>query len=88
MKQEKEQSIALQNKRDLGAGPVGGIALNFTCSTSMAWGSPLWIPGTDLARLIKPCCSLINKVKYRKMGTDVSSRPIFLSKKKRIGSGC
>ena len=27
-------------------------------------------------------------IKQKKMGTDVSSGPIFLSKKRRIGGGC
>ena len=30
----------------------------------------------------------IPHIKYRKMGTDVSSGPVFLSKKRRIGGRC
>ena len=30
--------------------------VKFTCSISAAQGSRVWIPGTDLAPLIKPCC--------------------------------
>ena len=30
----------------------------------------------------------IPHIKWRKMGTDVSSGPLFLSKKRRIGSRC
>ena len=34
----------------------GGTAVNFACSALAAWGSPVWILGTDMAPLVKPCC--------------------------------
>ena len=43
-------------------------------------GSWVWIPGMDLHHL-KPCCSGIPRIKQRRIGTDVNSRLIFLSKK-------
>ena len=39
----------------LGASP-GGAAVKFACSTSVAWGSPVWIPAVTYALLVKPCC--------------------------------
>ena len=52
----------------------------------VARGSPVQILGADKAPLGKshavvgvPC------IKWKKMGTDVSSGPVFLSKKRRIG---
>ena len=30
--------------------------LKFACSTSAAWGLQVWIPGMDLAPLVKPYC--------------------------------
>ena len=34
----------------------GGAAIKFTCSTLVAQGSPVRIPGADMALLGKPCC--------------------------------
>ena len=75
-------------KRSLFRGWPGGAEVKFSCSTSVAQDSLVWIPGTDLVPLIKPCCGRHPTYKMRKMGTDVSSGPFFLSKKRRIGSGC
>ena len=33
--------------------------VKFVHSTSVAQGSQVWIPGTDLAPLVKPCCGRI-----------------------------
>ena len=30
--------------------------VKFACSASAAQGSPVWIPGVDLAPLVKLCC--------------------------------
>ena len=30
---------------------AGGIVVKFTCSTSVVWGSSVWIPSTDLHRV-------------------------------------
>ena len=59
----------------------------FASSASMAQGSPVWIPGADMALLGKShAVAGIPHIKERKMDTDVSSGPVFLSKKRRIGS--
>ena len=34
----------------------GGAVVKFACSTSAAWGSPVWIPGVDMAPLSKKSC--------------------------------
>ena len=57
--------------------------VKFACSALVALGSQVWIPGADLAQLIKPCCGSVPHTKQRKIGTDVSSGPIFLTKKKK-----
>ena len=41
------------------------------------FGSQAW----TYTPLLKPCCGVILHTKQRKIGTDVSSRPIFLTKK-------
>ena len=48
----------------------------------MAWDSPVRIPGADMAPLGKQCHAVVGvpHIKQRKMGTDVSSGPGFLSK--------
>ena len=33
-----------------------GLTVKFKCSTSVARGSQVWIPGTDLGLLVKPHC--------------------------------
>ena len=35
-------------------------------------------------QLIKPCCGSVPHIKWRNLGTDVSSRTVFLTKKKRL----
>ena len=37
-------------------GRPGGAAVKFAHSASVAWGSPVWIPGADMAPVAKPCC--------------------------------
>ena len=50
-------------------------------------GSPARIPGADMALLGKSHAVVgIPRIKYRKMGMDVSSGSVFLRKKRRIGS--
>ena len=39
-----------------GIGPAGGVAVTCMCSTSAAPGSPVRIPGADMAPLGTPCC--------------------------------
>ena len=36
-------------------GPPGGTAVRCARSTSVARGSSVWIPGVDMAPLVKPC---------------------------------
>ena len=56
---------------------------------SAAWGLPVWIPGADMAPLGKSHAVVgVPRVKRRKTGTNVSSGPVFLSKKRKIGSRC
>ena len=49
--------------------------------------SPVQIPGADMAPRGK-CHVVVGvpRIKQRKMGMDVSSGPVFLSKERRIGS--
>ena len=54
--------------------------VKFMHSTSVAWSSQVWIPGVDIAPLIRPHCGGIPH-KIKKMGTDVSSDTIFLKQK-------
>ena len=71
-------------------GQPSGAAVKFTHSTFVVQGSPVWILGADLCI----SCQIIlwqagvPYIKWRKMGTDISSEPVFLSKKRRIGSRC
>ena len=37
-------------------GGPGGTAVKFACSASATRGSLVWILGTDMAPLGKPCC--------------------------------
>ena len=68
----------LKNK-NLRGGP-GGAVVKCAGSSSLAQGSPVLMPGVDMALLGKPCCGrcLIYKVK--------ADGPVFLSKKGRICS--
>ena len=72
-----EKSIKTETQ---GAGPVAWW---------LSWHTPLWRPGVCRFRsqaqtytpLIKPCCAGVPHTKQRKIGADVSSGPIFLTKK-------
>ena len=37
-------------------GQPSGTAVKCAHSTLAAWGSLVWIPGVDMAPLVKPCC--------------------------------
>ena len=69
----------------LGSQP-GGAVVKCAHSASGAQGLLVPIPDADMALLGKPCCGRRPAYKVEEDGTDVSSRPVFLSKKRRIGS--
>ena len=62
----------------------GGVVVKFVRSASAGLGSWVQILGIDPTLLIKPSCGGILYTKQRKSGTDVSSGPIFLTKKKNL----
>ena len=64
----------------------GRAAVKCAHSTLAALGSLVQIPGTDMALLASHAVARVPHIKYRKMDTDVSSGPVLLSKKRRIGS--
>ena len=72
--------------RNHSRGCPGGTAVKCTRSASAPWGSPVQIPGADMHHLARHAVVGVPHIKYRKMGTDVRSGPVFLSKKRRIGS--
>ena len=44
-------------------GRPGAIVVEFVCSASVAGASRVWIPGTDLAPLLKPDCgNILHKI--------------------------
>ena len=45
------------NQNSFLSGWPGGAAVKCTGSASEARGSPVRIPGADMAPLVKPCCS-------------------------------
>ena len=53
---------------------------------SVARGSPVRIPGVDVALLGTLCCGSHPTYKVDEDGHDVSSGPCFLSEKRRAGS--
>ena len=80
-------TVFAQLKR-MDQGWLGGATVKCACSTLVAQGLLIWIPGADMAPLGNPCCGSVPHIKYKKMGTDVSSGSVFLSKKRRIGGRC
>ena len=79
-------------------GHSGGAAVKWALSTSVVRGSPVWIPGVDIAQLGKSCCGRwptyrgrwawmlaqgqSSSAKRGGLAADVSSGLIFLKKKK------
>ena len=47
--------MIMDEKISIGSRP-SGAAVKFACSASAALGSPVRIPGTDMAPHGKPCC--------------------------------
>ena len=64
-------------------GRPSSTAVKLARSASAAWASLVRIPGAGMALLGKQCCVGVPHIKERKMGTDVSSGPIFLKKKEK-----
>ena len=62
-------------------GQPGGTVVKFTRSASAVQGSPVWISGADLCTACQAMLWQACHVKWREMGMDVSSGPVFLSKK-------
>ena len=56
--------------------------VRFTPSASAARGSQVQIPGVDLPMAHQAPCGGTPHTKWRKIATDVSSGPNFLTKKK------
>ena len=50
------QDIRKRTRNNKGRGQPGGSAVKFSHSASAARGSPVRIPGADMALLGKPCC--------------------------------
>ena len=48
--------ICIHTKYTLFESWPAGRAVKFAPSASLAWGSPVRIPGADMALLGKPCC--------------------------------
>ena len=67
-------------------GQPHGKAVKFAHSASAAQGSLFGSWVRTYALLVKPCCGSHPTYKVEEMGMDVSSGPVFLSKKRRIGS--
>ena len=67
-------------------GQPGGTGVKHAHFASAARGSPVQIPGVDMAPLGTPCCGRRPTYKVEEDGHNVSSGPGFLSKKRRIGS--
>ena len=68
-----------------GAGPV---AQQLSSCSALGLGFSGLDPGHGpMHCLSSHALAGVPHIRYRKMGTDVSSEPIFLSKKRRIGNG-
>ena len=76
--------VAICSKERESRGWPGGMTVKFTFSALVAWGLLVQIPGMDLST--SNTVAGIPHIKQRKMGTDVSSGPIFPSRKRRVGS--
>ena len=63
-----------------------GAAVECARSALVAWGSPVLIPGVDMALSGTPCCDRHPTYKVEEDKHDVSSGPVFLSKKRTTGS--
>ena len=69
-------------------GSVVGIVVKSTCSTSAAQGSPVQIPGMDLAPLIKPHGGSIPHKNRGGLAQMLAQQQPSSSKKRKIGNRC
>ena len=73
-----KQEIQVYSRKSRGR--PGGTVVKCIGSTLVARGSRVCILGVDMAPLASHAVVGVPHIKERKMGTDVSSGPIFLSK--------
>ena len=71
--------------RNLFLGPAGGATVKFTRSASAAWGSPVRIPGVDMAPLGKPCYGRRPTYKVEEDGHGCQLRASLPEQKRKIG---
>ena len=64
-------------------GQPGVAVVKLTRSALVAQGSPVWIPGADMALLVKPCCGRHPTYKVKEDGHGAS---LPQQKKRRSGS--
>ena len=76
------------NRPYSGWGGPGGTVVECACSALVARGSLVRIRVQTWHHLAHHAVVGVPPIKYKKMGMDVSSGPIFLSKKRRIGNEC
>ena len=67
-------------------GRPSGAAVKCARSASVAQGLLVRIPGGDMAPLGTPCCGRHPTYKVEEDGHNVSSGPVFLSKKEEDGN--
>ena len=64
----------------------GGVGVKFAHSASAAGSSQVRIPGRDLTQHSSSSHTVaVSHIKQKKIGTDVSSGPILLTKKRKKG---
>ena len=51
-KNKKSRKVDQNPSKAIPGGLPGGAVVKFACSASAAWGSPIWIPGADMAPLV------------------------------------
>ena len=68
-------------KKKIARGQPSGAAVKFAHSALTAWGSPVWIPGADMAPLVKPCCGRCPTYKVEENGHGCYFRAILPQQK-------
>ena len=59
-----------------------GTVVKCAQSALVAWGSPVWVPGADMAPLGKPCCGRCPMYKVEEDGHERELRANLAQKKK------